>query len=221
VPTTKSIHGDETPPAMASPVVNENGTSKGHSNGDKTNAHVDKLTVLGPVYPPNAFNVPKSRNGIHVNGSSEVTENTVSRSETHTEASSLSQSRITNFTDSSIVKVSSDRHVLILRETVTTTRNRFIRGLEHVNDHYIDYMTIDSFLEYIESERLAHMPHRGSRWDKVLKWAEFYAVQIAGYQKAVSSFVQESKGAAQLIWVACRLLLEVSFSIFQFFTHIS
>ena len=54
------------------------------------------------------------------------------------------------------------------------------------------------------------MPHRGSRWDKVLKWAEFFAIQMSGYEDAVRSFVPDSIEAAKLIWVACRVLLDVS-----------
>ena len=54
------------------------------------------------------------------------------------------------------------------------------------------------------------MPHRGSRWDKVLKWAEFFALQISGYVKAVEAFVPQSFMAAKLIWAASHTLLEVS-----------
>lgn len=70
-------------------------------------------------------------------------------------------------------------------------------------------MTIEGFLEYIERQRLTYMPHRGSRWDKVLKWAEFFALQISSYAMAVESFVPDSKVAAKLIWSASRTLLEV------------
>lgn len=89
------------------------------------------------------------------------------------------------------------------------------------------------------------MPHRGSRWDKVLKWyatpelgallndyfenifqtwrrflksamltrkirfrAEFFALQISGYSKAIRGFVRHSDQAAKLIWAASYALLE-------------
>ena len=54
------------------------------------------------------------------------------------------------------------------------------------------------------------MPHRGSQWDKVLKWAEFFALQISGYASAIESFVPDIQKAAKLIWAASRTLLEVS-----------
>ena len=79
-----------------------------------------------------------------------------------------------------------------------------------MDENYIEVTSINSFLDFIERERLTHMPHRGSKWDKVLKWAEFFAVQISGYAEVVKSFVPDSKEAAKLIWAASRSLLEVS-----------
>lgn len=200
---------NEKSPVMATPVV-KSGSADGHSNGDPQ-ANIDKLVVDSPVTSPKPIVVGKNRSGKSTHDSTELTEtkNTISRFETRTELSSRSQSRTTNITDNGTVRFNSDRQVLVLRETVINTKNRLIRGIEHVNEQYIASQTIDSFLEYIENERLTHMPHHGSRWDKVLKWAEFYALQIQSYQKVVSPFVQNSKEAAQLIWVACRLLLEV------------
>lgn len=40
--------------------------------------------------------------------------------------------------------------------------------------------------------------------------AEFFALQISGYSKAVRGFVRDSDQAAQLIWAAACTLLEVS-----------
>ena len=104
---------------------------------------------------------------------------------------------------------STDQQIIVLRETILSTRGRFIAEFDHVDDHYIDTSTVEGFLDYIERERLTHMPHRGSRWDKVLKWAEFFALQISGYANVVGDFVSDSKAAAKLIWAASRVLLEV------------
>ncbi|KAL8713127.1 MAG: hypothetical protein Q9220_002648 [cf. Caloplaca sp. 1 TL-2023] len=65
----------------------------------------------------------------------------------------------------------------VLIETVTMARTRFIADFDDVDEHYIQTLTIEEVLEYIEHQRLTHMPHRGSHWDKVLKWAEFFALQ--------------------------------------------
>ena len=105
---------------------------------------------------------------------------------------------------------SEEQHVAVLSDNVTITRQKFLAELHDVDESYIQSITLEGFLEYIERQRLTHMPHRASHWDKVLKWAEFFALQISGYVTVAESFVPESKTAAQLIWVASRSLLEVS-----------
>lgn len=49
----------------------------------------------------------------------------------------------------------------------------------------------------------------GSRWDTVLRWAEFFVLQVSNYSSVVGPFIPESKTAAQLIWTASRSLLEL------------
>ena len=105
---------------------------------------------------------------------------------------------------------SKDQQITVLHETVTTTWRKFVAEFDQVDDDYIQIMTIDGFLEYIERQRLTYMPHRGSRRDKVLKWAEFFGLQVSAYAKAIESFVPASQSAAKLIWAASRTLLEVS-----------
>lgn len=97
-----------------------------------------------------------------------------------------------------------------LHESITITRRKFLAEMEDVQESDIHEITIDGFLEFIERQRLTYMPHRGSHWDKVLKWAEFFALQISGYATALQSFVPDSKTAAQLIWTASLSLLRVS-----------
>ena len=108
------------------------------------------------------------------------------------------------------VTFTKDQQVKVLHETVIFTCGKFIAEFDQVDEHYIHTMSIDGFLEYIERQRLTYMPHRGSRWDKVLKWAEFFGLQISAYHKAVEAFVPDSETAAKIIWAAGHVLLEVS-----------
>ncbi|KAL8632383.1 hypothetical protein Q9189_001860 [Teloschistes chrysophthalmus] len=96
-----------------------------------------------------------------------------------------------------------------LHESITVTRRKFLAELEDVEESDIYEIPIDGFLDFIERQRLTHMPHQGSHWDKVLKWAEFFALQISGYATALESFVPESKTAARLIWTASLSLLSL------------
>jgi hypothetical protein len=98
---------------------------------------------------------------------------------------------------------------MVLRDKVIETQKRFIHEFHHVDEQYIEGIAIEGILDYIEQERLTHMPHQGSKWDRVLKWAEFFALQVSAYESAVSSFVPDSKLASKLIWAASRVLLEV------------
>lgn len=105
---------------------------------------------------------------------------------------------------------SQKQQVTVLKETVLSTHGKLVSEFDQVDEEYIHCMTIEAFLEYIERQRLIHMPHRGSRWDKILKWAEFFGLQISRYAHAVEGFVPESQVAAKLIWAACHVLLDVS-----------
>ena len=117
------------------------------------------------------------------------------------------------------VSFTKDQQVRVLHETVIFTCGKFIADFDQVDEQYIHAMSIHGFLEYIERQRLTYMPHRGSRWDKVLKWAEFFGLQISGYAKAVEGFVPESKTAARLIWAACQILLEVRLPLIAIHIH--
>ena len=103
-----------------------------------------------------------------------------------------------------------DQQVTVLRETVITMCQRLVANISEIEESHAESLTIEKFLDYIERQRLTHMPHRGSHWDKVLKWAEYFALQISGYANAVAGFVSEAGRAARLIWSASQALLEVN-----------
>lgn len=109
-----------------------------------------------------------------------------------------------------VVTYSQTQQITILRETVASAYGKITRALSGIGDKDIDQMDIENFLEYIEQQRLTAMPHRGCHWDRVLKWAEFFALQISGYAKAIESFVPSSQKAAKLILTCCYSLIEVS-----------
>ncbi|KAL9029307.1 MAG: hypothetical protein Q9196_002433 [Gyalolechia fulgens] len=125
---------------------------------------------------------------------------------------------------STTASYSTEQQITVLKEAVSATCTRFVADFDDVDDQYIHHTTIEDFFEFIERERLTHMPHRGSHWDRVLKWAEFFSLQVSGYADTVDSFIAESKLAARLIWTACRALvqlgpsnaqaLEMTFSVF-------
>jgi len=67
------------------------------------------------------------------------------------------------------------------------------------------------FLEWIRSERLTTLPHKGSRWDRVLIRATYFAEQLNNFDSAIKGFTLNSNAAASLGYSHARLLLEVGF----------
>lgn len=116
--------------------------------------------------------------------------------------------------ETTTVSFSEKQQVTVLHDSVVVTHRKFLADFDDIDESFIYNTTIDGFLEYIERQRLTHMPHRGSHWDEVLNWAEYFALQISGYVKAVEPFVPDSKVAPQLIWTALRSMLRVSSSSF-------
>ncbi|KAL9099745.1 MAG: hypothetical protein Q9163_004799 [Psora crenata] len=180
-PTPTPLNGTLTQ-AMANELDMINGSHEGVSEPPPTDSSQ-------PM--PDQLVVPKKRHGL-TNG-------------TYSQTGSENRSGYHSTTMSS----SNDQQVNVLRETVTSTCSRFIADFDGLDESFIQNMAIERFLDYIERQRLTHMPHRGSHWDKVLKWAEYFALQTSGYAKALESFVPDAKAAARLIWIACRALLEL------------
>ena len=70
-------------------------------------------------------------------------------------------------------------------------------------------ITIDQFLDYVAGERLRRIPHQGGRWDRVLKWAEYFADQVSIFESVVSGFLKGSQEASQIAYVSLRSLLDL------------
>ena len=103
--------------------------------------------------------------------------------------------------------------VTVLREITSKVNASCRRELGASSAGVLENTTeVEAVLDYIATERLRCMPHSGSRYDKVLKWAEFFAVQIHSLSHSVSEFVMYSTEAARLIWGSCLLLLQVPVS---------
>ncbi|KAI9641201.1 hypothetical protein NHQ30_010001 [Ciborinia camelliae] len=69
--------------------------------------------------------------------------------------------------------------------------------------------SVESFFDFVATIRLSQMPHHGSRWDKILKWAEFFTGQVSTYSEEVSSFTTQSEQATNIIYASCKTLLEM------------
>lgn len=98
-----------------------------------------------------------------------------------------------------------------LRPRLIEPAAKYRLGFGSINQDALDSSTsIKSFFDFVAKYRLRRMPHKGSRWDKILRWAEYFAAQVSLYHESVCPFVSNSEETAQLLWASCRILLEVS-----------
>ena len=97
----------------------------------------------------------------------------------------------------------------VVSETMTIVRRELVQKIEDVETSYFEDINLDSYLKFITRERLTRIPHRGSTWDRVLKNAEFFGVQISAYSDSVDHFVFDAQAALQTALGNCRLLIEV------------
>ena len=97
----------------------------------------------------------------------------------------------------------------MVSEASITIRRRLIDSVEEVDGDFYEKMTFKTFLDFVTRERLTRMPHRGSTWDRVLKHAEYFGVQVQAYGESVSGFVRGSEQAICTALGNAKLLLEV------------
>ncbi|ESZ97797.1 hypothetical protein SBOR_1806 [Sclerotinia borealis F-4128] len=69
--------------------------------------------------------------------------------------------------------------------------------------------SVEGFFDFVATIRLSQMPHHGSRWDKILKWAEFFTGQVSTYSEEVASFTTQSEQVTKIIYASCKILLEM------------
>lgn len=132
----------------------------------------------------------KSNHRVGANGESHATNGVVTNGQSHSEISGL---RVT------------------LRPRPIQLTPRYRDGFRRTNQDALDATTsMKSFFDFVANDRLRRMPHKGSRWDKILRWAEYFAAQVSLYHESVGPFVSNSEETAQLLWASCRILLQVS-----------
>ena len=121
-----------------------------------------------------------------------MTSSNITRSESHT----MSRTEVERYT--------------VVEDITPILRTKVQRHLGPTTEHDLTKgISIDIFLDYVAAERLRRMPKRGALWDKVLKWAEYFANQVSIYQRCIEGFVPHSTESAQSVWASCRLLLQV------------
>jgi tetratricopeptide (TPR) repeat protein len=96
-----------------------------------------------------------------------------------------------------------------VQESAISLRKRSFSELGAGVSNNISDVSYVNFLEWIRAERLTTLPHKGSRWDKVLIRALYFAEQLQNFDQAIQGFALDSQAAAAVGYGHARLLLEV------------
>ena len=91
-------------------------------------------------------------------------------------------------------------------ELTATSRPRFGRS---VSVAFEGKGTVHDFLRFLKNERFRHMPHDGSSWDKILKWADNIGGVVLLSVGVLSEFMLNSEEATRLICDSCTSLIQV------------
>ncbi|KAF4538184.1 Nacht domain protein [Lasiodiplodia theobromae] len=105
---------------------------------------------------------------------------------------------------------SSTTKTSILRErTIRMTQSMRVR-FGGSSDMFLDNISsFEDFLDAVADQRLRFMPHSGSKWDKVLRWAEGFCTYVYGFHHIVHTFMLHSEDASRMIWNSVLALLEM------------
>ncbi|KAI1078539.1 hypothetical protein F5B20DRAFT_582167 [Whalleya microplaca] len=148
-------------------------------------------TSLSPEQIKHAANITVTRVSSHDSSSFKSTNDTETRTVIH---SSRSSARF---------------QITRVIEVAKKVRSRLVRELDEVDDAHFKRSDLECYLGYIADERLIHMPKRGSQWDRVLKEAEFFGLQMNEFTIAVKDFIPDSVTIRNTALGSCYLLLEL------------
>lgn len=91
-------------------------------------------------------------------------------------------------------------------DLTVTARPRFGRS---VSVAFEGKGTVHDFLRFLKNERFRHMPHDGSSWDRILKWADNIGGVVLLSIGVLSEFMLNSEEATRLICDSCTSLIQV------------
>ncbi|KAF6815287.1 nacht domain protein [Colletotrichum sojae] len=106
-------------------------------------------------------------------------------------------------------QVQSSGRVVHVSETARAVRVKIVRELEDVAEVHFEDTDLEAYLAYIADERLVHMPTKGSQWDRVLKDAEFFGLQLDEFASQLRRIVPEWASIRDTALASCYLLLEL------------
>lgn len=98
-----------------------------------------------------------------------------------------------------------------LRESISrTTSNMRPRFGRTISVAFDGHSSVHDFLKMLKNERFRYMPHDGSNWDKVLKWADNIGGVVLLSHGILNDFMLNSEDATRLICDSSSSLIQAS-----------
>lgn len=96
-----------------------------------------------------------------------------------------------------------------LRQPLLGLMSRLTAGHDNWPAEVSLSQNIEQFLDYVAANRLKHMPHKGSKWDKILQRSVAFASQLRLFVDVVSVTILDSAQASEMVYSCIHALLEV------------
>ncbi|KAF9874692.1 hypothetical protein CkaCkLH20_07829 [Colletotrichum karsti] len=145
--------------------------------------------------------------------SNEMTTHTSSQSRTQSSSDvrTMSSSNLRTVSSGQIQSSSSSSSSWMrgVSEMAQFVKSKIVRELEDVPKSHFEKIDLETYLEYIGDERLIHMPSKGSQWDRVLKEAEFFGIQLDDFASNLRQVIPEWQNVRNTALASCYLLLEL------------
>lgn len=167
-------------------------TGKGHKSSDA-------VVRVDPVSPDNA-----SEKTVSIKEESSTT--TLTKVRTGAATTTSTAAATTTSTSTTTIQVTR------LFDATKSIRGHLCK-LGDYTQHYFTDLDLECYLEYISDERLIHMPRRGSDWDRVLRTAQFFGLQLWSFGENIGRFCPGTEPAAITALGSTQILLEVSHDI--------
>ena len=98
----------------------------------------------------------------------------------------------------------------IVRDTAIALKRKSASELGAGISDTTEKVSFIDLVQWVRTERLSTLPHKGSRWDTVLIRALYFAERLNGFDSALKGHALDSEPAAQLGYGHMKLLLEAS-----------
>ncbi|KAK0620403.1 hypothetical protein B0T14DRAFT_457391 [Immersiella caudata] len=113
-----------------------------------------------------------------------------------------------NTAHSQVTTTTASIHVTRIAEITRVIRDDICRFGDY-SETFFNTLDLRSYLEYISDERLIHMPRRGSDWDRVLRAAQCFGLQLWWFGAGVGQFCPGTESASITALGSTQILLEI------------